>query len=65
MTRELAVRKLRHAADRLIPDVVDHYSNRVSLAFGYGTDESSSRVQAGVICQVLANEIEEELCNRL
>ena len=63
MTLETAIRKLRHAANRLIPDSCDRFDHRVSIAFGCGTDDLSSRVQAGVICQNLANNLQETLDN--
>lgn len=56
-----AIRILNHAADKLILDVRDPHC--VSRAFGYGKDDYSSRIQAGVICRNLANELETELIN--
>ncbi len=61
MTIQTAINKLNRAADRLIPDVRDHAV--VSRAFGYGKDNDSSRVQAGVILRNLANELWCEMAN--
>lgn len=59
MTRETAIRKLRKVADTLITNHGD--PNFVSRAFGYGKTDQDSRVQAGVICQMLANEIQQAM----
>ena len=63
ITTKAAIRKLEHAASRLIPDTGDPHV--ISRAFGYGTTAKDSRVQAGILLQNLANELWREQANEV